>query len=202
MEVHHLHDGLTDAQVAESRQRHGANVLTPPKQKSLWLQFLEKFADPIIRILLIALLASIGIACFEFFGEDKGGEVFLEPSGIFLAVMLATGIGFWFEVKANRAFNILNQVNDEEPVQVRRNGQVMEVPKRDIVVGDIVLLNTGSEVPADGVLLEAISLQMNESTLTGEPVVKKSTRPEDFDKEATYPTNHCCAARQWLTATA
>lgn len=190
MEVHHLHDGLTDAQVTESRQRHGANVLTPPKQKSLWLQFLEKFADPIIRILLIALLASIGIACFEFFGEDKGGEVFLEPSGIFLAVMLATGIGFWFEVKANRAFNILNQVNDEEPVQVRRNGQVMEVPKRDIVVGDIVLLNTGNEVPADGVLLEAISLQMNESTLTGEPVVKKSTRPEDFDKEATYPTNH------------
>ena len=126
MEVHHLHDGLTDAQVAESRQRHGANVLTPPKQKSLWLQFLEKFADPIIRILLIALLASIGIACFEFFGEDKGGEVFLEPSGIFLAVMLATGIGFWFEVKANRAFNILNQVNDEEPVQVRRNGHCLK----------------------------------------------------------------------------
>ncbi len=190
MEIQHLHDGLTEAQVAESRRQHGENVLTPPKQKSLWLQFLEKFADPIIRILLVALLASIAIACFEFFGEGRSAEVFLEPSGIFVAVMLATGIGFWFEVRANRAFNILNQVNDEEPVQVRRGGQVTEVPKRDVVVGDIVLLNTGNEVPADGVLVEAISLQMNESTLTGEPVVKKSTRPEDFDKEATYPTNH------------
>ena len=190
MEIQHLHDGLTEAQVAESRRLHGENVLTPPKQKSLWLQFLEKFADPIIRILLVALLASIAIACFEFFGEGRSAEVFLEPSGIFVAVMLATGIGFWFEVRANRAFNILNQVNDEEPVQVRRGGQVTEVPKRDVVVGDIVLLNTGNEVPADGVLVEAISLQMNESTLTGEPVVKKSTRPEDFDKEATYPTNH------------
>ena len=190
MSEHHHYTGLTDAQVTESRARNGANVLTPPRREPLWRQFLEKFEDPIIRILLVALLASVGIAAFEYFGEGHGPSVFFEPAGIFVAVMLATCIGFWFEVKANQAFNVLNQVNDDEPVQVIRNGQPVEISRRDVVVGDIVVLNTGNEAPADGELLEAVSLQVNESTLTGEPVVKKSVRPEDFDKEATYPTNH------------
>lgn len=190
MSEHHHYTGLTDAQVTESRASNGANVLTPPRREPLWRQFLEKFEDPIIRILLVALLASVGIAAFEYFGEGHGPSVFFEPAGIFVAVMLATCIGFWFEVKANQAFNVLNQVNDDEPVQVIRNGQPVEISRRDVVVGDIVVLNTGNEVPADGELLEAVSLQVNESTLTGEPVVKKSVRPEDFDKEATYPTNH------------
>ena len=187
-----LHQGLTQAEVLASREKHGTNILTPAKKEPLWKQFLEKFSDPIIRILLIALLASVGIACFEYFHEgDKMGDlsVFFEPMGIFVAILLATGIGFWFEVKANRAFDVLNQINDDDPVQVVRDGQVTEVPKKDIVVGDIVVLNTGVEVPADGELLEAVSLQINESTLTGEPVVKKSVNPEDFDKDATYPTN-------------
>ena len=186
------YQGLTEAQVLESRQKHGANVLTPAEKEPLWRQFLEKFSDPIIRILLIALLASVGIAFFEYFHEgEKMGDssVFFEPMGIFVAVMLATGIGFWFEVKANKAFDVLNQVNDDDLVQVIREGQVTEIPKKDVVVGDIVVLNTGVEVPADGELIETMSLQINESTLTGEPLVKKSTKPEDFDKEATYPTN-------------
>ena len=182
--------GLNDKQVEASRAKYGANVLTPPEREPLWQQFLEKFEDPIIRILLVALLASVGIAIFEYADGHKGVEAFFEPAGIFLAIVLATGIGFWFEVKANKAFNVLNQVNDDEPVQVIRNGHPTEVPRRDVVVDDIVVLNTGDEVPADGDLLEAVSLQMNESTLTGEPIVKKSVRPEDFDKEATYPTDH------------
>ncbi len=189
MSEHHHYSGLTDEQVTESRARHGANVLTPPRREPLWRQFLEKFEDPIIRILLVALLASVGIAAFEYFKEGAGPSVLFEPAGIFVAVMLATCIGFWFEVKANKAFNVLNQVNDEEAVQVIRNGKPVEVARRDVVVGDIVVLNTGDEVPADGELLEAVSMQVNESTLTGEPVVKKSTSPEDFDAEATYPTN-------------
>ena len=184
--------GLTAQQVAESREQHGRNVLTPPKKTPLWRQFLEKFKDPIIRILLLALLASVGISLFEFLseGERHGSwDVFFETAGIFVAVILATGIGFWFEVKAGRAFDLLNAVSDEDLVQVVRDGSVTEVPKADIVVGDIVVLNAGAEVPADGELLESVSLQMNESTLTGEPIVKKSANPADADPEATYPTN-------------
>ena len=181
--------GLTKEEVEKSRLAHGANVLTPPKREPLWRQFLEKFEDPIIRILLVALLASIGIACFEYH-EGGDASVFLEPSGIFVAVLLATGIGFWFEVKANRAFDVLNKVNDDDPVQVIRDGHVQEVPKRDVVVGDLVVLNTGNEIPADGELLDAVSLQVNESTLTGEPVVRKSADEADLDPEATYPTNY------------
>lgn len=194
MAMHESIQGLTGRQVEESRARHGRNVLTPPKKTPLWRQFLEKFHDPIIRILLLALLASVGISCFEFLNEggaEEGNwEVFFEPAGIFLAVMLATGIGFWFEVKAGRAFDLLNAVSDEDLVQVVRDGRVTEVPKADIVVGDIVVLGTGAEVPADGELVESVSLQINESTLTGEPVVKKSADPADADPEATYPTNH------------
>lgn len=183
------HGGLTPEEVEKSREAHGSNVLTPARKEPLWQQFLEKFKDPIIRILLVALLASVAIACFEYH-EGGGSEVFFEPGGIFMAVLLATGIGFWFEVKANQAFDVLNQVNDEDPVQVVRSGKVGEVPKRDIVVGDLVVLSTGAEIPADGVLVEAVSLQVNESSLTGEPIVKKSTRAKDFDTEATYPTDH------------
>lgn len=182
--------GLSLQEVEKSRQEHGENVLTPPAKTPLWKQFLEKFEDPIIRILLVALAASIGIAVFEFSHEGKGADVFFEPIGIFVAIILATGIGFWFEVKANRAFDVLNQVNDEDLVQVVREGKVTEIAKREVVVGDIVMLNTGNEIPADGELIEAVALQVNESTLTGEPIIKKSTNPEDFDKEATYPTNH------------
>ncbi len=182
--------GLTEAEVIASREVHGINVLTPPKKTPLWIQFLEKFKDPIIRILLVALLASFGISLFEYLHAGKDATVFFEPGGILLAIILATGIGFWFEVSANRAFDVLNQVGDDDLVQVIREGHVMEIPKRDVVVGDIVVLNTGSEVPADGELIEAVSLQINESSLTGEPVIKKSINPEDFDKEATYPTNH------------
>ncbi len=182
--------GLTEAEVLKNREQYGINVLTPPKKTPLWKQFLEKFKDPIIRILLIALLASLGISVFEYLHAGKDATVFFEPAGIFLAVMLATGIGFWFEVSANRAFDVLNQVGDDDLVQVLREGHVVEIAKRDVVVGDIVVLNTGSEVPADGELIEAVSLQINESSLTGEPIIKKSVNPEDFDSEATYPTNH------------
>ena len=190
MEEKQLLTGLSLQEVEKSRAEHGENVLTPPAKTPLWKQFLEKFEDPIIRILLVALAASIGIAIFEFCHEDKGADVFFEPIGIFVAIILATGIGFWFEVKANRAFDVLNQVNDEDLVQVVREGKVTEIAKREVVVGDIVMLNTGNEIPADGELIEAVALQVNESTLTGEPIIKKSTNPEDFDKEATYPTNH------------
>lgn len=190
MEEKQLLTGLSLQEVEKSRAEHGENVLTPPAKTPLWKQFLEKFEDPIIRILLVALAASIGIAIFEFCHEGKGADVFFEPIGIFVAILLATGIGFWFEVKANRAFDVLNQVNDEDLVQVVREGKVTEIAKREVVVGDIVMLNTGNEIPADGELIEAVALQVNESTLTGEPIIKKSTNPEDFDKEATYPTNH------------
>lgn len=182
--------GLTDQQVELSRKQYGRNILPPAKKTPLWKQFLEKFTDPIIRILLIALLFSIGISCYHFWGQGEDISVFFEPLGILSAIILATGISFIFEVKANKAFNILNQVNDNEPVEVIRNSQICEIPKKDVVVGDIVILNTGNEIPADGELLEATALQVNESTLTGEPVIKKSTNPEHFDKEATYPTNY------------
>ena len=181
--------GLTSAQVEESRRKHGANTLTPPQKDSLWVQFLEKFEDPIIRILLIALLLSVGVSCYQYFTGTEGLNVLLEPAGILLAVMLATCVGFAFELSANKKFDVLNKVNDEVAVKVIRNGVVTEIEKKEVVVGDIVLLETGEEVPADGELIEAISLQVNESDLTGEPVTKKSIVAAEFDKEATYPTN-------------
>lgn len=182
--------GLTDAEVNESREKHGWNILTPPKKVSLWKQFLEKFEEPIIRILLMAWVLSMIISSVHCWGpEDAGFSAFLEPLGIFFAIMLSITIGFFFEVKAARAFEVLNTVNDDVMVTVMRNGKVQEVPRKDIVVGDVVLLNTGDEVPADGFLLESNSLQINESTLTGEPVISKTTVEADFDKEATYPSN-------------
>lgn len=182
--------GLTAEQVEESRRKYGANVLTPPERISLWKQFLEKFEDPIIRILLLAWVLSMIISSVHCWGpEQEGFSAFLEPIGIFIAIMLASTIGFFFEVKAARAFEVLNAVNDDVMVTVVRDGKVQEVSRKDVVVGDIVMLNMGDETPADGVLLEARSLQMNESTLTGEPVISKTTVEAEFDSEATYPSN-------------
>ena len=182
--------GLTDAQVLESRKQHGENCLTPPEKESLWKQFLEKFTEPIIVILLVALALSIGVSCYEYFSGYAGLNIFLEPAGILVAVLLATVVGFFFEVSANKKFEVLNKVNDDVLVRVIRNGNVCQIFKREVVVGDIVILETGEEVPADGELLEAVSLQINESTLTGEPVVRKTVNPVDFKADATYPSNY------------
>lgn len=181
--------GLTPQQVAENRKKYGENILTPPEKDPLWRQFLEKFREPLIIILLVAGLLSVGIACYEHYGLDKGGEVFFEPIGIFVAIMLATGLSFYFEWQANKEFAILNQVNDDEPVEVIRQGYTTMIPRRELVVEDVVVLNTGMEVPADAVLLTSTSLQIDESTLTGEPICHKSERPEEADPDATYPTN-------------
>lgn len=182
--------GLTAQLVEESRRKYGENILTPPARESLWKKFLEKFEDPIIRILLIAWLLSMVISGVHCWGPEQAGfSAFLEPIGIFFAIVLASGIGFIFEVKAARAFEVLNTVNDDVMVTVKRDGKILEVARKEVVVGDIVLLNTGDEVPADGVLLQAQSLHINESTLTGEPVIAKTTVEADFDDEATYPSN-------------
>ena len=182
--------GLTTAQVEESRAKYGSNVLTPPEKESLWKKFLEKFEDPIIRILLVAWVLSMIISAVHCWGPEQAGlQAFLEPLGIFFAIILASTIGFFFEVKAARAFELLNTVNDDVPVTVERDGHVQQVGRKDVVVGDIVILNTGDEVPADGLLLESTSLQINESTLTGEPVISKTTDEALFDNEATYPSN-------------
>lgn len=173
--------GLTESQVLENRKKYGENVLTPPKRESLWKMFLEKFRDPIIRILLIAAFLSLIVSFVH--------NEYSETIGIFFAIFLATGVGFWFETDAQRKFDVLNQVNDDTAVKVIRDGNIHEVPKREIVVGDIVLLETGEEIPADGRLLDAVSLQVNESSLTGEPVIDKTTKEENYDEEATYPSN-------------
>ncbi|MDE6927384.1 MAG: calcium-translocating P-type ATPase, PMCA-type [Muribaculaceae bacterium] len=182
--------GLTDAQVEDSRNRNGANVLTPPRKQSLFSRFLEKFKDPLIIILLIAGVLSVGISCYEYYGLGHDAGVFFEPAGIFMAILLATGLAFVFELKADREFELLNRVNDDEPVQVIRNGHPAQVPRKDVVVGDVVIINTGNEIPADGRLLEAVSLNIDESTLTGEPVCHKTTDPGQFDPEATFPSDH------------
>ena len=190
MEQKHHYTGLTDAQVLESRSKHGANILTPPEKEPLWKQFLEKFGDPLIIILLIAGVLSIGISCYEFWGLHEGAETFFEPVGIFVAILLATGIAFIFELKADKQFSVLNQVNDDEMVEVIRNGNITSIKKKDVVVGDIVVLNTGEEIPADGELLEAVTLNVDESSLTGEPICHKTIHEQEFDKDATFPSNH------------
>lgn len=174
-------NGLSDQEVVESRNKNGINLLTPPKRPSMWKLYWEKFQDPVIRILLVAAVFSLAISIFE--------NEYAETIGIFFAIFLATGIGFYFEYDANKKFDLLNAVGEEIPVTVIRNGKIREIPRKEIVVGDIVILNTGEEVPADGKLLEAVSLQVNESTLTGELMVAKSTDEAHFDKEATYPSN-------------
>ena len=184
------YQGLTEKQVLENRDKYGVNILTPPEKEPLWKQFLEKFSDPIIKILLVALVLSVGVACYQFFSGAEPASVFLEPVGILVAILLATCVGFAFEVSANKKFEILNQVNDDTMVQVIRGGNICEIPRRDVVVGDVVVLNTGEEIPADGVLLDAVSLQVNESTLTGEPLISKTTVEAEFKPDATYPSNH------------
>lgn len=179
METKH-YAGLSESEVKKSREKYGENTLTPPPRTPLWKLFLEKFKDPIIQILLVAAALSLVIAIIN--------NEYAETIGIFAAILLATGVGFWFEMDANKKFELLNQVNDDISVKVIRDGNIHEVPKKELVVGDVVVLETGEEVPADGELLEAIALQVNESTLTGEPVIDKTTRREDFDAEATYPS--------------
>ncbi len=181
MEGRKKYIGLTDSEVKASRQKHGANILTPPKKEPLWKLFLKKFEDPIIRILLIAAFLSLGISIIH--------NEYIETIGIFCAILLATGVSFWFEMDANKKFDVLNQVNDEDQIMVMRNGNVKQVAKKDIVVGDIVLLEIGNEVPADGELLEAVSMQIDESCLTGELSIDKTTDPEHFEEGVTYPSN-------------
>ena len=181
--------GLNPQQVKESREKHGINILTPPPKPSLWIKFFENFKDPMIRILLVALLLSMGVAIYEIY-TGEGLDALFEPIGIFVAIILATGIGFALEVNANKKFEVLNQVNDDVQVKVIRDGVITQVARKDIVVGDIVILGTGDEVPADGVLIDSVALSINESTLTGEPLIKKSHLPEDFKDDVTYPTNH------------
>lgn len=177
----YYHLGLTENEVLRSRRENGINLLTPPKRPSLWKLYLEKFEDPIVRVLLIAAVLSLIISLIE--------NEYAETIGIIAAILLATGIGFFFEYDANKKFDLLNAVNEETPVKVIRSGRIQEVPRKDIVTGDIVILETGEEIPADGELLEAISMQVNESNLTGEPVTSKTIIEENFDKEATYASN-------------
>ncbi len=173
--------GLSDEQVLKSREQYGMNLLTPPKRASIWKLYFEKFKDPVIQVLLVAALFSFIISIIE--------NEYAETIGIFFAIFLATGIGFYFEYDANKKFDLLNAMGEESPVTVMRNGRVQEIARKDLVVGDVVILNTGDEVPADGLLLESVSLQINESTLTGELMVNKTINEELFDEEATYPTN-------------
>lgn len=176
------HKGLNQEEVLKSRELHGQNILTPPEKEPLWKLFLEKFNDPIIRILIIAALLSLLISFVH--------NEYLETIGIFCAIFLATGVSFWFERDASKKFDLLNKVTDEDSILVIRDGHVTQVPKKDIVVGDIVLLKTGDEIPADGELLEATSLQIDESTLTGEPMIDKTVNPEHFEEGVTYPSNY------------
>ena len=170
------HVGLSDAQVADSRQQYGDNVLTPPKKTSLWKLYLDKYRDPIIQILLVAALVSLVLAFVE--------HDFVETLGIFIAIFIATTVGFYFECDAARKFRVLTAINEDQPVKVRRNGKVMEVPRRDVVVGDIILVETGDEVPADAVLVEAVNLQIDESSLTGEPLTSKSVTDAQSQQSA------------------
>ncbi|MDR2936526.1 MAG: calcium-translocating P-type ATPase, PMCA-type [Rikenellaceae bacterium] len=173
--------GLTAAAVQASRIMHGDNLITPPPRDSAWKLFLEKFRDPVIRVLLIAAFLSLAISFVEW--------EFAETIGIFCAILLATGVAFWFEHDAQKKFDLLGRVDDDTLYKVIRDGTVQEVAKRNIVVGDVVVLETGEEIPADGRLEESLSLQVNESTLTGEPVTAKNSDPAAGDPEATYPSN-------------
>ena len=203
---------LNESQVIASRKEHGVNLLTPPEKESLWKQFVQTLTGPLghlipgwengdslVFILEIAALLSGFISFSEYYGwlgleASYDAKVFFEPVGIIMAIVLATGISFYFEVKANREFEILNQVNDDEPVKVIRSidgkEKVVAIPRRDIVVGDVLMLSTGEEVPADCELLEATSLSVDESTLTGEPICHKTVNEAEFDTNATFPSNH------------
>ena len=170
--------GLTDEQVKQSREQHGRNVLTPPHRTSLWKLYLDKYRDPIIQILLVAAFVSLILAFIE--------QNFMETIGIFVAIFLATTVGFYFERDAAKKFNVLTALSEEQPVKVRRKGKVMQIPRHDIVVGDVVLIEVGDEVPADGELLTCTDLQINESTLTGEPITEKNL---EGGGDGAYPRN-------------
>ena len=173
--------GLSDEEVIRSRQQYGENLLTPPKRESVWKLYLEKFQDPVIKVLLVAALLSLGISIVE--------NEYAETIGIIFAIFLATGIGFYFEYDANKKFDLLNALGEETQVKVIRGGKVHSIPRREVVVNDIVIIENGEEIPADGELIEATSLQINESSLTGELMVEKTINPAEFDPEATYPSN-------------
>lgn len=177
--------GLTAAEVEASRQQHGRNVLTPPRRKSMWRLYAEKYEDPIIRILLVAAVVSLGLAFVN-------GQ-FVETIGIILAVLFATTIGFYFERDAARKFDVLTALGEEQPVKVVRDGRMQLVERRDVVVGDVVVIETGDEVPADGRLIEATDLQIDESSLTGEPLTTK--RSLEFTVHSSQFKVH-----SWLTA--
>ena len=161
--------GLTTIEVEQSRLEHGENVLTPPKRQSMWALYLEKYQDPMIRILLVAAVVSLVLA---FVKQD-----FVETIGIIFAIFLATTVGFIFERDAARKFDVLTQLGEEQPVKVVREGKIIEIPRREVVVGDVVIVETGDEVPADGHLFEATDLQVDESSLTGEPMTNKESLP-------------------------
>lgn len=243
MEQTHCHyTGLTEAEVAESRKRHGSNVLTPPKKETEWEKFKRTcvhpislvmfgllaaavcaavwmsggvggtvwvmpevvlvsaaltlavgffggYRDPLFKILITAFVLSMGISIYDYELGGADFSVFFEPIGIIAALLLATGVAYFLERSNEKTFQSLNEVNDDTPVKVVRDNNVSQVPRKDIVVGDIVIVETGDEVPADGELLEALNLNVNESSLTGEPQAYKTVCREDFDKEATYPSN-------------
>ena len=199
--------GLDNDGVEESRRQHGSNTLTPPKRDSLWQQYMEKYKDPIIQILLVAAAVSLVLAFIE--------NDFVETIGIFIAIFLATTIGFVFEVDAAKKFDVLTALGEEQPVKVCRNGHVAAIPRKDVVVGDIVLIETGDEVPADGILLTARNLQVDESSLTGEPIAEKKVMGEGSDSsefsensdnsnnsENTYPANQVLRSTMVMSGSA
>ena len=171
--------GLTDKEVVKSREIYGENVLTPPKKTSLWRLYLDKYNDPIIKILLVAAAISLGLAAIE--------NDFVETIGIFLAIFFATTVGFYFERDAAKRFDELTALGDDQPVKVWRNGRVVEIAQRNVVVGDVIVIGVGDEIPADGRLLEATELQIDESALTGEPIISKNVK--EMNDGATYPSN-------------
>ena len=171
--------GLTDKEVVKSREEYGENVLTPPKKTSLWRLYLDKYNDPIIKILLVAAAISLGLAAIE--------NDFVETIGIFLAIFFATTVGFYFERDAAKRFDELTALGDDQPVKVWRNGRVVEIAQRNVVVGDVIVIGVGDEIPADGRLLEATELQIDESALTGEPIISKNVK--EMNDGATYPSN-------------
>ena len=188
--------GLTSEQVLASRREHGSNVLTPPAHEPLWRQFLHKFDDPLIRILLVALALSVGLSVYEYFGLGMGSSIFFEPVGILIAIVLATLVGFLVEVNANKKFRLLNQTDDHVGVKVMRDGHMTQVPRCDIVVGDIVILDTGEKVPADGTVIDSLNLTVDESSFTGEPSAWKTHDPIVAREahEATYPATQLLRA--------
>ena len=173
--------GLNSQEVEQSRREHGTNILTPPAKKTLWKLYLEKFNDPLIRILLVAAAISLMLS---FFKND-----FLETIGIFLAIFFATAVGFYFERDATKKFAILNAIGEEQPVKVRRNGHVQEIARKDVVVGDLIFLETGDEIPADGTLVEAVNMQVDESSLTGEPLTTKHAEEPTQSNGEAYAQN-------------